>query len=101
MKAALAGAPVLGESTVELRSRGGEAARTAIVELRSVQVDLDGPWRPGGWQEPLRGVTLVEVREVHAPEGVREPLHWFLLTSLPCRTWAQARQIVGRYTARW
>lgn len=98
---AMAGAAVLGQSTVELRSRGGEAARTAIVELRSVQVDLDGPWRPGGWQEPLRGVTVVEVREVHAPEGVREPLHWILLTSLPCRTLAQARQIVGRYTARW
>ncbi len=101
LKAALAEAPVLGQSTVEVRSRGGEAARTAIVELRSVQVDLDGPWRPSGWQDPLRGVTLVEVREVHAPEGVREPLHWLLLTSLPCRTLVQARQIVGRYTARW
>jgi hypothetical protein len=28
-------------------------------------------------------------------------MHWILLTSLPCRTLAQARQIVGRYTARW
>ena len=101
LTAALAGAAVLGQSTVELRSRGGEAARTAIVELRSVQVALDGPWRPGGWQEPLRGVTVLEVREVHPPEEVREPLHWILLTSLPCRTLAQARQIVGRYTARW
>jgi len=101
LTAALAGAAVLGQSTVELRSRRGEAARTAIVELRSVQVDLDGPWRPGGWQEPLRAVTVVEVREVHAPEGVGEPLRWILLTSLPCRTLAQARQIVGRYTARW
>ena len=98
---ALARAAVLGESTVELRSRGGEAARTAIVELRSVQVDLDGPWRPGSWQEPLRGVSVLEVREVHAPEGVREPLHWILLSSLACRTLAQARQIVGRYAARW
>jgi len=101
LRAALAKAPVLGQSTVELRSRGGEPARTAIVELRSVQVDLDGPWRPGGWQEPLRGVTVVEVREVHAPESVREPLHWILLTSLPCRTLAEARRIVGRYTGRW
>lgn len=101
LKEALAGATVLGQSTVELRSRGGQAARTAIVELRSVRLDLDGPWRPGGWQEPLRGVSVVEVREVHAPEGVREPLHWILLTSLPCQTLAQARQIVGRYTARW
>lgn len=101
LREALAKAPVLGQSTVEVRSRGGEAARTAIVELRSVQVDLDGPWRPGGWQEPLRGVWVVEVKEVHAPEGLKEPLHWVLLGSLPCRTLAEARRIVGRYTARW
>lgn len=97
----LARAPVLGEITVELRARGGEPARTAIVELRRVKVDLDGPWRPGGWQEPLRGVTVVEVREVHAPEGVDKPLHWMLLTSLPCESLAEARRIVGRYAARW
>lgn len=101
LREALERAPVLGQSTVELRSRGGEPARTAIVELRSVQVDLDGPWRPGGWQEPLRGVWVLEVQEVHAPEGVKEPLHWVLLTSLPCRTLAEARRILGRYTARW
>ena len=101
LREALARAPVMGQSTVELRSRGGEPARTAIVELRSVRIDLDGPWRPGGWQEPLRGVTVVEVQEVQAPEGVMEPLHWVLLTSLPCETLAEARRIVGRYTARW
>lgn len=101
LREALAKATVLGQSTVELRSRGGEPARTAIIELRSVRVDLDGPWRPGGWQEPLRGVWVVEVQEVHAPEGVQEPLHWVLLTSLPCRTLAEARRMVGRYTARW
>jgi hypothetical protein len=101
LRAALAQAPVLGQSTVELRSRAGEPARTAIVELRSVRVDLDGPWRPGGWQEPLRGVTVVEVQEVCAPEEVKEPLHWVLLTSLICKTLAEAQRIVGRYTARW
>jgi hypothetical protein len=101
LRAELARAPVLGQSTVELRGRGGEAARTAIVELRAVQVDLDGPWRPGGWQEPLRGVWAVEVQEVDAPAGVKEPLHWILLTSLPCRTLAQGRRILGYYTARW
>lgn len=101
MREALASAPVLGQSTVELRSRGGEPARTAIVELRSVRVDLDGPWRPGGWQEPLRGVWVLEVQEVQAPEGVKEPLHWVLLTSLACRTLAEARRVLGYYTARW
>jgi hypothetical protein len=46
-------------------------------------------------------VTALEVKEVHAPEGVKEPLHWILLTSLPCGTLAEARRLVGRYTARW
>jgi len=101
LAAALAQAPVLGQSPVELRSRGGEPARTAIVELRSVRVDLDGPWRPGGWQEPLQGVWVLDVREVSAPDGVKAPLHWMLLTSLPCRTLAQAQRVVGCYAARW
>lgn len=101
LREALARAPVLGQSTVEVRARGGQPARTAMVEIRSVRVDLDGPWRPGGWQPALPGVTAVEVREVHAPDGVKEPLHWLLLTSLPCTTWAQAQRVVGRYAARW
>ena len=100
LQEALAQAPTLGEKTVEVRSRGGQPARTAIVEVRSVRVDLDGPWRPGGWQEPLRDVGVVEVREVHPPSGV-EPLHWILLTSLPCGTMAAAARVVGRYCARW
>lgn len=101
LRDALVQAPLLGQSTVELRTRGGQAARTAIVQLRSVRVDLDGPWRPGGWQAPLAGVWALEVKEVDAPEGVKEPLHWVLLTSLPCSSFAQARRVVGRYTARW
>ena len=35
-----------------------------------------------------------------APEGVKEPLHWKLLTSLPCATLAQVLRVVGRYTAQ-
>ena len=100
LRAALAPAPVLGLSTVEVRARGGQPARTALVELRSVRVALDGPWRPAGWQPPLPDVGVVEVKEVQVPAGVKEPLHWILLTSLPCATLAQAQRVVGRYTAR-
>ena len=35
------------------------------------------------------------------PAEVTEPLHWIVLTSLPCATLAQARRVAGRYTARW
>ena len=97
----LAQSPVLGQSTVEVRGRGGQSARAAIVELRSRRVKLDGPWRPGGWQSPLAEMSVVEVSEVSAPEGVKEPLHWKLLTSLPCATLAQVLRVVGRYAARW
>ena len=97
----LASAPVLTQCTVEVRSRAGQPARTAIVEVRSMRVDLDGPWRPGGWQAPLKGVGVVEVKEVHAPAGVKQPLHWILLTSLPCGTPAQVQRVIGCYTARW
>ena len=101
LREALARAPVLGRHTVELRARPGGAARTAIVELRAARVDLDGPWRPGGWQEQMRGVWVLEAREVDAPQGVTQPLHWILLSSWPCRSLAEARRVVGYYTARW
>ncbi len=97
----LARAPVLGQSTVELRARPGQSARTAIVELRSVRVDLRGAWRPGERKAPLQSISAVEVREVEAPEGVKEPLHWILLSSLPCTTKVEAQRIIGRYMARW
>ena len=43
---------------------------------------------------------LEPVREVNAPPGT-EPLHWRLLTSLPCDTWRQVRRVIGIYTLRW
>ena len=101
LKAVVAHAPVLGQTTVAVRARGGQPARTAIVEVRRVRLTLDSPWRPGGRPARLDELGVVEVREVHAPAGVKEPLHWLLLTSLPCATWAQAQRVVGYYTARW
>jgi hypothetical protein len=93
-------ATVLGQVAVELRSRPGQGARRAIVELRSQQVDLSGPWRPGGWQADLEGIWVVEAREKEPPAQT-EPLHWILLSSLPSHDLTQARRIIGRYTARW
>jgi hypothetical protein len=101
LRAAVAEAEVLGRTTVELRARPGQAARVAEVELRATVVDLDGPWRPGGSPGPLSGVSVLEVREVAAPAEIPEPLHWLLLSSLPCSNRAQAQRVVGRYTARW
>lgn len=101
LREAIESAPVLGQGVVELRARPGRRARRAIVELRSVEVDLDGPWRPGGWQPPLGGITVVEVKEIDSPEEVDAPLHWWLLTSLSAQSLVEAQRIAGRYAARW
>lgn len=97
--AALAKAAVQGVSRVQLRGRNGEPAREATVSLRSCRVSLKGPWRPQGVQEAVE-LNVVEAREVGAPPGV-QPLHWILLTSLPCPDLAALKRIVARYALRW
>jgi len=97
--AALEKAAVQGVMTVSLRGRNGEAAREATVSLRSCRVKLKGPWRPQGMQEDEE-VNVVEARETAPPPGV-EPLHWMLLTSLPCGRLVELKRIVARYALRW
>lgn len=99
LKDALAQMTVCGTMEVELRSRAGQPARIAQVQVRSGTVRLQGPERPDG-DKPDFTLNVVEVQEMAAPPGV-EPLQWLLLTSLPCQRWAQAQRIIGRYTARW
>lgn len=98
---ALAQAPVVGHLVVEVRARGGRAARLAQVAVQQARVDLDGPWRVGGWKAPLRDITALEVHEINAPEGSKDLLHWILLTSLPCENWTQVQRAIKCYCARW
>src|SRR5688500_17819208 len=92
--------PCREQRAVELRARPGQPQRVARCEIRTVTVDLKGPWRPGGWQPALEKVTAIEVRELNAPKEA-EPVHWILLSSLPCTTAAQIQRVLGRYCARW
>jgi hypothetical protein len=68
LEQALARAPVLGQTTVELRARPGQPARTVRLEVRATAVTLAGPWRPGGWTGDCT-MNLLEAREVDAPPG--------------------------------
>ena len=100
LREALNKAPCREQRAVELRARPGQPARVATCEIRAVSVDLDGPWRPGGWQPALEKITAIEVRELTPPKE-SEPLHWILLTSLPGTTSPQIQRVLGRYCARW
>lgn len=96
---AVAQAPVRGGFEVELRARPEVAARVARVQVRSMPLVIRGVPRPGG-KRPDLSLNILQVEEVEPPPGV-EPLHWILLTSLPCERWQEARRVVSRYTRRW
>ncbi len=95
----LAKAPLAGTLAVELRARPGSAARTAVVEVRCLEVRLQGPYRGGQKMEDFT-VQAIEVRESSPPPGV-EPLGWVLLSSLRCSRWSEIQRVIGRYCARW
>jgi hypothetical protein len=96
---ALSQAPVVGTMAVELRARPGMAARTAVVEVRTLEVKLRGPYR-GGQKMADFTVNAIEVCENSPPED-GTPLRWVLLTSLACQRWSQVQRVIGRYCARW
>jgi hypothetical protein len=96
---ALARSPVLGGFSVELRSRPGQSARTARLEVRACTVSLRGPRRVGG-RPPSRTIHVVEAREIDPPAGV-EAIHWVLLTSWPIGAFQDAMRVVKTYTRRW
>lgn len=41
------------------------------------------------------------VRELNPPAGLKEPIDWVLLTSLPVRTLEEAMEVIGYYEKRW
>lgn len=96
---ALEKAAVLGVSRLSLRGRNGEPARQVSVSLRACRVKLKPPGRLEGLQEEVE-LNVVEARE-QSPSPGAEPLHWILLTSLPCRSLAALKRIVARYAMRW
>ena len=82
------------------KARAAQSARQARAELRWCEVQLPAPQRKKfRGCKPLR-MHAVQVKEIQAPEGV-EPLHWFLLTTLPVQSRAQAEQVIQRYRLRW
>jgi hypothetical protein len=91
-----------GELALDLRSRPGQAARQAQLQvsftpliLRAPQVCGQGP----GAREPVACVA-VRVWEQKTPTGVKA-LEWILLTDLETTTFEQACEVAQMYAIRW
>lgn len=92
----------LGELSLELRARPGQAARTARLSLSVTRLHLRSPYRPGHGIGKLRPIecTVVRVWEANPPAGV-EPLEWILLCDAEVATFEQALEIALQYATRW
>jgi hypothetical protein len=80
------------------KKRNKRPARVARVAVRMAQVELKPPIYHKD-KDPIK-IGIVHVKEETPPEG-SEPIEWFLLTTLPLRSVADALNCVKWYCLRW
>jgi Transposase DDE domain len=99
---ALSQAKPLGTRKVRVAPRGpGDKERIATVELCAGTVRIARPKNGRLDDVPATiELTLVEAREVDAPNG-KAALHWRLLTTYTVRDATQADEVVQLYRLRW
>lgn len=92
-------APVMPDDKKRKRKQA-RPSRQATLSVRTIQVTLQGPRRPGGGS--LRDVTInvVQSIEEHPPEG-EEPVGWILYTTLPIDRIEQVQEVLDGYGMRW
>lgn len=112
IKAAVAAAPVLGTTTLEIRKKEQckkvkgnrqltlRTARTVELEIRACEVELIPPRRPAGRNLSPVKMWAVMAKELKPPAG-EEAIEWILLTDFKVRTLKKALQILKLYTLRW
>jgi hypothetical protein len=81
-------------------ARAKREARIAEVALRYREVELAPTAHEHRHKAPLR-IGVVHVVEDHPGEGVKKPLQWFLLTTVPITSPADAEQVLHWYCLRW
>jgi hypothetical protein len=91
--------PAQGQMKVEVPARRDRPARTARMTVRFCEVVLE---LRDKWTKKVRPikVTVVYVRESHAPRGVKA-LDWLLITNRPVKTLKDAKLVIRGYTQRW
>lgn len=94
--------PSCGQLQLDLRSRKGQAARCAQLEVSFTKVILRAPQVAGqspGSRPPIV-CTAVRIWEPNPPAEVK-PLEWVLLTDLQVNSFEQACEIAQIYATRW
>jgi hypothetical protein len=98
--ASLASLPVGGLLRVAVPRREGRPARSATLELRWSEVELQPPAVALKKSWPPLTVYAVLACEVGAPAGA-QGIEWLLLTTWPVKTLKMACRLVRWYALRW
>ena len=96
----LAGQPLGEQRELLVPRRHGQAARTAVVQVRWAQVTIKAPAVGCKNSWPDLKLWAICVQEPHPPAGV-EAIDWMLLTDLPIGTASEAWEKVQWYCRRW
>jgi hypothetical protein len=105
LAAVMAEAPMSGGYTLDLRARPKRPARRARIAVSFAAVTVLVPRQPAASLKALAPRPIarwaVWAREVDPPAGLKEPIDWLLLTSLPVRTLEEAMEVIRYYEKRW
>jgi hypothetical protein len=101
----LAHSVAAGGYTLAVRSRPRQPARRARIEVAFAAVTVLVPRQPAASLKALAPQPIsqwvVWAHELEPPAGLKEPIDWVLLTSLPVRTLDEAMEVISYYEKRW
>jgi hypothetical protein len=99
--AAVRATPAAGTIAVELRRGDDRPPRQATLTIRFATLDIAPPsTHPRRKELPHLRLTAILAEEEDPPAG-QKPVRWWLVTTLPIATLADAERAVLWYTLRW
>lgn len=94
----VANQPMAGHQGVLIPRQGCQLEREARLEIRHAKVTLTPPTSKN---MPALDVWMVYALEIEAPQHVKKPLEWMLLTTVETQTFEQACERLEWYAKRW
>ncbi len=92
---------VYGEYTIVVPRKKGVQAREATLQVKFKEVYIEPPNNLLNRKNYTKiKMYAVTTNEVEPPKDV-EPVHWFLLTTVPVLNYKDALEVIGWYRQRW
>jgi hypothetical protein len=98
---AVAQAPVVATKVVSVHARPDREARDAQLNVRLLHVAIRAPMSGDQSGSASVPVWVVRASEDNPPAGVKEPIHWVLITTLPHVDAELAVTLTDYYALRW